>query len=153
LQVAGSAENANEILESWQGSHLENARRSTFLDWFPFIPIYVVVLLLGVASGSAAFVRRGSPRRAAVGLLLGWAVVAAGILDATENLFLLCMIDARMAGYAVAGPACPLGSALFAWPKIGIMGMAIVYLGVTVVAWPWRGNYSLPAPGSLASRK
>lgn len=47
LQVAFTARRANEILASWDAATLAQARHATFLDWFLFIPVYVLALVLG----------------------------------------------------------------------------------------------------------
>jgi hypothetical protein len=151
LQVAGTIERADAILRSWKGSRLENARRSIFVDWFPFIPGYVAVLTVGVAAGAALLERSGGSPLASAGRLLAWLVLVAGFLDATENIFLLCMIDARAAGQPVAGPACPVGSAVFAWPKILVLGAAVLYMGMPLALRLWRGKPAFQTEAEVTS--
>ena len=91
---------AESILTSW-GSLKDTARRQLLLD-FGFLVFYPLFLSL------ACTMLAESPHNptAAVGVFISWALLAAGPLDAVENLALLRMLDsgasvgaARLAGW------------------------------------------------------
>jgi hypothetical protein len=138
LQVAGGASRANEILSSWDAATLEQARHATFLDWFPFIPLYVVALVLGAMASKVILSSDGTNWLSRAFSLVIVGVIAAGIFDAIENLFLLCMIDLHLSGDPVIGPACPAGSAIFAWPKLVIVPVSALYVLVGFLSWSRR---------------
>ena len=62
-------------------------------------------------------------------------IVVAGILDAIENIFLLCMIGHAEAGRAL-GSICPAGSITFASPKILLLLLGVLYVLLGLISWP-----------------
>jgi hypothetical protein len=132
LQVSGSAESANRILLSWEGSRLETARNETLVD-YGFILVYSAALSLGVMAGAAAVSRKGKDLLPTVAVVLAWAVFLAGLLDAVENLFLARMIDIRTSGRLVEGDFLPVGAAICAWPKLTILLAATLYVAATTL--------------------
>lgn len=99
-EFAWSKTKAEAILASWD-SLKETARQQLLID-FGFLVFYPLTLSLACAmlAGSAF------NKMAVVGFFISWAVLLAGLLDATENLSLLRMLDtggseflARLAGF------------------------------------------------------
>lgn len=99
-EFAWTKPEADSILTSW-ASIKETARQQLLID-FGFLVFYPLTLSLACAmlAGSAF------NKMAAVGVFISWAVLLAGLFDATENLALLRMLDtggsdflARLAGF------------------------------------------------------
>lgn len=128
FELAGTAARAGEILASWDGAAREAARTQTFWDGAVFIPLYVVALSAWVAWGAR---RAGRPGVSRLGVVLAWALLAAGALDAVENRQLLAQLESGADGTRAAwAAAC---AAL----KFAIVLAAIAY-GIAVsllVAW------------------
>ena len=82
-----SAERTKQILDSWK-SAIRPAKIQLWLD-FLFLALYPPTLSLCCAMLSES--RFNS--MAAVGVFLSWAVLAAGPIDATENVALLRMLE------------------------------------------------------------
>jgi len=129
LQVAGSADRANLVLQSWEGARLDEAREANLVD-YGFIVFYTFLLSAGaLAAGECCWAAR-RVRFWRLGAPVAWAVFAAGLMDGVENLCLARMIDIHAGGGVIAGDALPLAAAILAWPKIVILVLAVVYLGL-----------------------
>jgi hypothetical protein len=105
-EFAWNHSRADEILRSWSPL-VDTARRQLWLD-FPFLTVYPLLLSLAVSMAPAPASGRGSRARA----LISWAVLAAGPLDAAENIFLLRMLDLG-AGGELAMPAAACAAVKF----------------------------------------
>ncbi len=100
-EFAGDKARADAILKSWS-SHADTARLQLWLD-FPFLIVYP--LLLSLACSMTAEAAPGSGSHA--GVLIAWVVLAAGPLDAAENILLLRMLDQGPGdATALAAAAC-----------------------------------------------
>lgn len=95
FELAGTAERSGEILASWDDATREAARAQTFWDDVLYIPLYVVALSVWAAWGSRRAGRGGLSR---LGVVLAWAMLAAGVLDAIENRQLLRQLEAGADG-------------------------------------------------------
>lgn len=137
LQLAFTARRANGIIASWSGPTLEEARHATFLDWFPFIPSYVVLLFLGATAAAFSFSWHQWSPLAGLGKIVTVAIIVAGLFDCIENMFLLCMINRGLSGETVEGRLCPVGSGIFASAKIVLLLVAILYVLGGLSSWLW----------------
>lgn len=128
LELAGSAEEVNHILASWDardvggsepGEARSTARKSLQLD-FLFIPVYVATLAF-----FCLLAARGAPASswwAAAGICLATLQIAAGLLDVIENVVLL-----RMIGGKVSEGAARLAQ-LCARVKFGLIFLGLAYV-------------------------
>jgi hypothetical protein len=126
FELAGDRAAAARMLEAWGDDGRRAAAHSLRLD-FLFLAAYApgLALLCGAAAERAR--RRGS-RLAAPAALVAWAQLAAGGLDALENLALL-----RVLGDAAASGAWPALAAACAWPKFALVAAGFVQLGATAL--------------------
>jgi len=124
FELAGDAARAQRILESWGARGQALAVRSLELD-FLFLAAYAPGLALLCAAASDRQQLRGS-KLAGVGAALAWGQLAAGGLDALENLALLRVLGAGApTGWPALAAAC-------AWPKFALVTAGGVY---AVAAW------------------
>lgn len=92
-EFAWNRSQAELIIGSW-GSHKDKAKEQLWLD-FGFLVIYPLLLSL-----SCAMLAESSfNSMAAVGFFISWAALAAGPLDAVENVALLRMLDTGGSGF------------------------------------------------------
>jgi hypothetical protein len=125
FELAGTAERAGEILASWDDAARRAARTQTFWDYVLYIPVYVVALSVWAAWAAR---RAGRPGWSRVGVVLAWAMLAAGALDAIENWQLLAQLaHGPDGGRAALAAVC-------AAIKFAIVLATIAYgLGVTAL--------------------
>jgi hypothetical protein len=120
FEFAGSRERADRMLEAWGEPGRRIAEQSLWLD-FLFLAGYAPGLAL-LCAAAADRARSARPRRAALGDALAWGQLAAGGLDALENLALLRVVAGAQ------GEAWPILAAAFAAPKFALVGAAFAYL-------------------------
>ena len=120
FEFAASRERADQMLEAWGETGRRMARQSLWLD-FLFLAGYAPGLAL-LCAAPADRARGEHATRAALGDALAWGQLAAGGLDALENLALL-----RVVGGA-PGEAWPALAAAFAGPKFAFVGAGFAYL-------------------------
>lgn len=87
LELAGSAEKTENILNSWGVDGQLRAAFGLGLD-FLFIPIYALTIGVGCLISEAVLVERKWPLGTA-GPILAWGLIAAGIFDVIENILLI----------------------------------------------------------------
>jgi hypothetical protein len=120
FEFAGDRESASRMLEAWGGEGRRAAGRSLRLD-FLFLAAYAPGLaLLCAAAADRAHAARS--RLAAPGAALAWGQLAAGGLDAIENVALLRVLDGSTADL------WPALAELCAWPKFALVVGGVVYL-------------------------
>jgi len=120
FEVAGTEEEAEEILEEWGPPGRDDARVSVLVD-FPYLIAYAVFLAVGCTIASERFARRGMTRLAGIGPLLGWSMLAAAAFDAIENVAMLRVIESHTATW----PAVALYAAT---PKFALAGLGLAYV-------------------------
>lgn len=94
LEFAPGGEAGASIAAKWGSDGRIRAAFSLGLDGL-FIVIYVSLLVLGCRMAADGFSAGGHTALATLAVLLGWAAVAAGVLDVIENCGVLAMIDGR----------------------------------------------------------
>ena len=120
FEVAGTEEEAREILDDW-GEEGQNAARRSLIADFPYLIAYAVFLAAGCTVAAGRFAARGWSGVARLGAPLGWAMFAAGAFDAIENVALLRVLDGNLDPWP--------GIALFAAiPKFALTGIGIAYV-------------------------
>ncbi|HWQ13237.1 MAG TPA: hypothetical protein VNL77_10575 [Roseiflexaceae bacterium] len=85
FELAGTWDRAEPMLQSWQASGLLGSLRFNLWADFVFLAGYATAL----SAGCALVATRLSGGWGALGLALTWGALAAGILDAIENVALL----------------------------------------------------------------
>jgi hypothetical protein len=128
FELARTQDRAEQILESWRGLE-RTAERQLLID-FGFLIVYPALLALCCAMLSEA----AAGRLQAVGVCISWAVLAAGPLDALENIALLQMLR-HGAGAALAQTAAGCASlkflaVFFAFGYIAFGGYRVVRLNL-----------------------
>lgn len=121
MQIAGSAERAEEIRSSWEREGaLDEAGFSLGLD-FLVMPIYSTAIAALCAAVAAALRRRRLGGLAAVGALLGWGAWSAVAFDVVETGLTVPMLDR---------PTDTLASivTLAATVKFALLGLALAYV-------------------------
>jgi len=120
FELAGDRASAGRMLEAWGGQGRRAAARSLRLD-FVFLAAYAPGLgLLCAAASDRAHAARS--RWAAPGALLAWGQLAAGGLDAIENLALLRVLGGS------PNETWPALAAACAWPKFALVAAGLLYL-------------------------
>ncbi|MDN6318791.1 MAG: hypothetical protein L0J77_03420 [Marinobacter sp.] len=120
FQLAGNAEQALAIVQSWGDKGLQWAKVSLWVD-FLFIPIYCLTLIL--LTRHCTIDRPGVRERTAA-RWIRTLFVAAGLVDMTENVLLLNNLDAPTDAISLAAAISAL--AKFTALTIGIAGLVIV---------------------------
>ncbi len=88
LELARDVGTAQEILDDWGPDGRRAALASLWAD-YPFLIAYAAALGLGCLIVAQRAHERGWAVASSVGLLLAWGALAAGVLDAIENAFLI----------------------------------------------------------------
>jgi hypothetical protein len=91
FEFAGSAANAQRILDSWGQIAVWAAVRQTWID-FLYIPAYALTLALACGLSVFRWNKRGRGW-AWLGVALAWGAFAAGALDIVENVAMLIQLN------------------------------------------------------------
>lgn len=124
-EFAGTAEGAGRVLASWSPAAREHAMLTLGLD-FLYLLVYPAWLSL------ACVFLAGNGFQPGPGIALAWAVLAAGALDAVENLALIRLLTAGP-GDAAAGLAWACAGVKFA-----LVLSAAAYVLAGAVGFGWR---------------
>jgi hypothetical protein len=120
FEVAGTSEEAREILDDWGEQGRDAARLSLIVD-YAYLVAYSIFLAVGCTIAGERLARRGMTRLARIGPLLGWAQFAAAACDAIENAALLRVLD----GHTEVYPGIALYAAI---PKFALAGLGLAYV-------------------------
>lgn len=132
FEVAGTQEEAREILEEWGEQGRDAARVSLYVD-FAYLIAYSLFLAVGCTVASQRLARRGMKSLAGIGPMLGWTMFAAAAFDAIEDVALLRVL----AGHTETWPGIALYAAI---PKFAIAGIGLAYvIGGAVIGKGARG--------------
>jgi len=126
FELAGMLDKAQAIMHGWGEDNRQLARRQTVVD-FVFLVLYLLTIALGCGLAARQFSAGSWP--ATVGLYLAWAQLAAGLLDAVEDVALLRLLQGAQ------HPSRPLIARWCALPKFSIVGVGIIYVLIGVWAW------------------
>jgi len=119
-EFAGSLPAARAILDSWDAAARVRAGLSLGLDYL-FLVLYAVAIGLGCTLVASALELR-TPFAARAGLLLGWGVLAAALLDALENYALIRLL------LGSAGAIWPAVASSAAGPKFALVALGLLYV-------------------------
>ncbi|MEO7327098.1 MAG: hypothetical protein ABI193_00875 [Minicystis sp.] len=128
LELARTPQEATRIMVSWvRDGAVDAAITNVKLDYL-FLLTYAPAIALGCLLAMVSLESR--PRLAALGPLLGWGCLLAGLLDAMENIALLQMLDHP--GHA--DETWPLVSFACAAPKFVLVALGLLYSGAGAFA-------------------
>lgn len=116
LELAGTAERVDEIVDDWGPEGVRAARLQTGLD-MGYLVTYAVAIGAGCAHVAA---RARSPRVRRAGTWLGWGTVAAAGCDAVENASMLAELSGRRGRLPAVARRCAL-------VKFGLVLPALAY--------------------------
>lgn len=119
-QLAGSAEQALAIVQSWGEEGLQWATLSLWVD-FLFIPVYCLTLILLTRHCT---LDRPGVRERTTARWIRTLFIAAGLADVTENVLLLNNLDAPTDAISLAAAISALVK--FTALTIGIAGLVII---------------------------
>lgn len=119
-QLAGSAEQALAIVQSWGDEGLQWAKISLWVD-FLFIPLYCLTLILLTRQCT---LDRPGVRERTTARWIRTLFIAAGVADVTENVLLLNNLEAPTDAISIAATISAL--AKFTALTIGIAGLVII---------------------------
>jgi hypothetical protein len=125
FEFAGDVDSAGRMLEAWGDPGRRDAALSLRFD-FVFLAAYAPGLAL-LCAAAADRARAAGSHLAAPGAALAWGLLAAGGLDAIENLALLRVLGGSSAD------AWPALAAACAWPKFALVAAGLVYLATSGV--------------------
>jgi hypothetical protein len=126
FELAGSVDSSRRLLDSWDVGQRVFAGFSLGLD-FLFILVYATCFTIGCLWAVEVFVRRNS-WLSGPGRLIAWGQVAAGILDAIEDIALLVQL--------FSAPRAPWPAVAYwcAVLKFGLILVGLVYIAAGAVA-------------------
>jgi len=132
IEAPGSPANARQFVERLGADGVESVRRQTRFD-FAFLVAYA--LTLSLACGLIADGFAGGPMKA-YGIMIAWAALMAGALDAVENVAML-----QMLGGSFQTP-WPQLATVCASLKFSIAFGAVFYIlaGGAALAFKWMGS-------------
>ena len=135
FELAKTLTQAERILESWDSSARIHAALSLGLDYL-YLALYSLCISLLCTRVAGALLAKNA-LLAVAGLLLAWAQLAAGGLDAVENYALIRLLGgAREEAWSTLAWACAL-------PKFAIVSMGLAYVlvgGIAVMLGRGRGS-------------
>ncbi|NOY98723.1 MAG: hypothetical protein GXP40_05905 [Chloroflexi bacterium] len=123
FELAGTPEKAQAVIDSWDARAREYAAFGLGLDYL-FMLAYALTLSLGVLLAA----EKHGGKFAALGIRLGWGVLAAAIFDAVENVALWRLLS------GAATPLCPRLAAFSASFKFALL---LLGLGYALIGWLW----------------
>ncbi len=126
FELAGSADRAARIVDSWSPAARERAMLIQGLDY-----LYLFVYSAWLSLACTRIRRRHGGWFARIGSGLAWAVLAAGALDALEN---LALIQILMSGASEGWARLAWASAV---PKFVLVLLAAAYLLLGIGALVW----------------
>ena len=126
FELAGTQKNAQTIMAGWGEDNRQLARQQTYVD-FVYLVLYPLTLALGCGLAARQF--SAGSWLVTVGLYLAWAQLAAGLLDAVEDVALLQLLQGSQ------NPSLPLIARWCALPKFAIVGVGLTYMLIAGLNW------------------
>lgn len=131
LEAPGTSANAKWIVERLGHDGVASVRRQTQLDF-----AFLVVCALWLSLACTLIADSSSGPMKAYGIMIAWAALLAGALDAVENVAMLRMLSGSF------GAPWPQLATVCASLKFSIAFGAIAYIaiGLASLAWGWLGR-------------
>jgi hypothetical protein len=121
FELAGSREEAAQILSDWGERGQRAARASLWID-FAYLVFYSAFLCLAALATRDFFARTGHRTLASLGLAAAVAAVAGGFFDAVEDVNLLVVLDHD------GGDDSARAAAICAGCKFVLISLAVLYV-------------------------
>lgn len=122
FELAGSVENSQNILNSWEADAQIRAAFGLGLDYL-FMVVYASTIAFGCGMTARILDRNGWPF-SRLGTLLSWGVILAALLDAIENLALTILI---------------FGTVVSPWPEVArwcaVIKFGLIFIGIVYVIY------------------
>ena len=127
LELAASRDKASKIVAAWRDNGLHDLVLDDIRFDYAFIALYTATLALACFYGSILWGELLGGWLARAGMILGWAMFVAGLMDVFENLGMTAEIGGN---YAVAPLVCAVSSikwmisiaaALYSLPTLFLM--------------------------------
>jgi hypothetical protein len=128
FEVAGSVENAQKIIASWDANAQLRASFGLGLDYL-FMVVYASTIAFGCGISANSLRKQGWPL-AEWGHLLAWGGILAALLDAVENIALTILLWGTLAN---PWPAMARWCAIFKFFLIFIGIVYVIYGGVVAL--------------------
>ena len=129
FELAGTLSKAQTIMAGWGEANKQVARQQTYVD-FVFLVLYPLTIALGCGLAARQF--SAGSWLVTVGLYLAWAQLAAGLLDAIEDVALLRLLEGAQ------NPNLPLLARLCALPKFAIVILGLIYVLIGASTWAFQ---------------
>lgn len=131
LEAPGTSANAKWIVERLGHDGVASVRRQTQLDF-----AFLVACALWLSLACTLIAESSSGPMKAYGIMIAWAALLAGALDAVENVAMLRMLSGSF------GAPWPQLATVCASLKFSIAFGAIAYIaiGLASVSWGWLGR-------------
>lgn len=132
FELAGDMAKAQAILGSWGAEDRIYAGLSLGLDYL-YLFVYAGAVGLGCMMVVHTLGKRTGPVPPALGIMLAWALIVAGALDAVENYALIqLLLGSTQAALPTIAKACAL-------VKFALVGLGLLYFVfggiIAIVAW------------------
>jgi hypothetical protein len=132
LEVAGSANRAEEITEAWRAEGVVD--NGAFIDGldFLFAPLYAAALAGGCVAAAGAFRRRGNDRLANLGVTVAWVATAVIAFDWLENIAIaVILLDEPASPWPAIALAAAIPKFAGSWAALlyGLAGGAVALAG------------------------
>jgi MFS family permease len=121
LELMRTTQKAEQVLRDYGSEGRSAARTSLWLD-YPYLVSYALFFSLACGAIADRADRSGRERWAAVGAVLAWGALAAGLFDAVENAALLRVLDGH------PEQPYPAIAYLCAVPKFVLSSAALLYI-------------------------
>ena len=128
LEVAGTPERVDEIVDAWGPAGVRAAQVQTWMD-MGWLVLYGLSTAAGCATVAAAARRNDRPALAAAGDLLGWGTVVAAGCDAGENASMLAELSGARGGLPALARRCALVKFALILPAVAYSLVGLGALG------------------------
>ncbi len=142
FEFAATKARASQILAEWGPKGRHTARLSLIVDYAYMVSYGGFFTLAGLATRDLARARDWR-RLAAAGTIVPFFATAAALFDATENVFLLLVLEGH------GGEHAPLIATICSSIKFTLITIAIAYVVWGLVLNNWKYLYNIALPGTF----
>jgi hypothetical protein len=141
LELSGTVERSQEIIDSWKGTALDNARSGLLLD-FIFPLCYSTVMTIACFWAASVFRERGFRKTAWLAAGVAWLQWPAAVCDYVENIALWIQLRGPIQD---PWPAIGRDSATIKFSLIGV-GLCVVLAAAIVLVLRRRAQPAMAPP-------
>jgi hypothetical protein len=147
LELSGTVERSQEIIDSWKGTALDNARSGLLLD-FIFPLCYSTVMTIACFWAAGLFRERGFRKTAWLATIVAWLQWPAAACDYLENIALWIQLRGPIQD---PWPAIGRNSAIIKFALIAV-GLCVIIGAVVTLALRRRAKPAAVTPAQPAAR-